>query len=85
MGYGMLRTGAAPETSYRRAANRISAAVCLRESLGSGVGAALMQACITRRSVAVSNTLARCWEHNHRAQSFYGKWNFHEVERTYSN
>jgi ribosomal protein S18 acetylase RimI-like enzyme len=51
-----------------------------RESLGSGVGAALMQACISESNRQGYRTLwLGVWEHNHRAQAFYRKWNFHEV------
>ena len=51
-----------------------------RESLGSGVGAALMQACIREAKQRGYETLwLGVWEHNHRAQAFYRKWNFIEV------
>ena len=52
-----------------------------RESPGSGVGAALMQACIGEAKPRGHETLwLGVWEHNHRAQAFYRKWNLHEVE-----
>lgn len=51
-----------------------------RESLGSGVGAALMQACIGEAKQRDYKTLwLGVWEHNQRAQAFYRKWNFIEV------
>ena len=51
-----------------------------RESLGRGVGAALMQACIGEAKQQGYQTLwLGVWEHNSRAQAFYRKWNFHEV------
>ena len=51
-----------------------------RESLGSGAGAALMQACIDKAQQRGYETLwLGVWEHNARAQAFYRKWNFHEV------
>lgn len=51
-----------------------------RESLGSGVGAALMQAAIDEARQEGYETLwLGVWEHNHRARAFYRKWNFHEV------
>lgn len=51
-----------------------------RESLGSGVGAALMEACIDQAKQGDYETLwLGVWEHNRRAQAFYRKWNFLEV------
>jgi ribosomal protein S18 acetylase RimI-like enzyme len=51
-----------------------------RESLGTGVGAALMQACIGEAMQRGYKTLwLGVWEHNHRAQAFYRKWNFQEA------
>lgn len=49
-------------------------------SLGSGVGAALMQACIDEARRRGYKTLwLGVWEHNARAQAFYRKWNFTEI------
>jgi ribosomal protein S18 acetylase RimI-like enzyme len=39
-----------------------------------------MQACIDEAKQGDYETLwLGVWEHNHRAQAFYRKWNFHEV------
>ena len=49
-------------------------------SLGSGVGAALMQACIEEAKQRGHKTLwLGVWERNARAQAFYRKWNFREI------
>jgi ribosomal protein S18 acetylase RimI-like enzyme len=51
-----------------------------QESIGSGVGAALMQACIDEARQRGHQTLwLGVWEHNARARAFYRKWDFHEV------
>jgi ribosomal protein S18 acetylase RimI-like enzyme len=51
-----------------------------KDSLGSGVGAALMQACIDEAADKGFDTIwLGVWENNFRAQAFYRKWNFTEV------
>jgi ribosomal protein S18 acetylase RimI-like enzyme len=51
-----------------------------RDSLGSGLGAALMQACIGEARRRGHQTLwLGVWEHNTRARAFYRRWNFREV------
>ena len=83
LGYAMLRAGDAPPRGV--SGNKPIELVRLyvtRASLGSGVGAALMQACISEASRLGCKTLwLGVWEHNLRAQAFYRKWNFHEVGR----
>ncbi len=50
-----------------------------QESIGSGVGAALMQACLDEAALKGHETLwLGVWEHNTRARDFYRKWNFRE-------
>jgi diamine N-acetyltransferase len=80
VGYAMLRTGAAPlQVTGERPIELVRLYVS-RNSLGSGVGAALMQACIDEAKRGDHETLwLGVWEHNHRAQAFYRKWNFREV------
>jgi len=52
----------------------------LPESIGSGLGARLMQECI---DLAISQSYETLWlgvwEHNPRARRFYQKWGFEEV------
>ena len=79
-GYALLRSG--PALNDVTCSNPIELVrlYVSRESLGSGVGAALMQACIGEAKQRGYKTLwLGVWEHNHRAQAFYRKWNFHEV------
>jgi len=48
--------------------------------LGSGVGAALMRACLDEaRSAGYKTIWLGVWERNARAQAFYRKWNFRAV------
>ena len=80
VGYAMLRSG---EVEHGVTGDKPIELVRLyvsRESLGSGLGAALMQACIDEAKERGHKTLwLGVWEHNARAQVFYRKWNFHEV------
>lgn len=48
-----------------------------KKYLGSGIGNDLMQACMNEaRSLGHRSIYLGVWEHNHRAQSFYFRWNF---------
>jgi GNAT superfamily N-acetyltransferase len=52
----------------------------LREFLGSGVGQALMSACLDRaRTLGFRTLWLGVWEHNPRAQAFYLKHGFRQV------
>lgn len=80
VGYSLLRSH--DELPNIRAKNPIELVrlYVSRESLGSGVGAALMQAAINEARQEGYETLwLGVWEHNHRARAFYRKWNFQEV------
>jgi diamine N-acetyltransferase len=79
VGYAMLRSGDAPAGVNGRAIELVRLYVT-QESIGSGVGAALMKNCLdeAHRLGFVSLWLG-VWEHNLRAQAFYRKWNFQEV------
>jgi ribosomal protein S18 acetylase RimI-like enzyme len=51
-----------------------------QDRIGSGIGASLMQACLTEATQQGNRTIwLGVWEHNVRARAFYQKWNFHEV------
>ena len=79
-GYALLREGNVPPTVAGHRAIELVRLYVSRERLGSGVGAALMQACIDEASERGYETLwLGVWENNHRAQEFYRKWNFIEV------
>ena len=80
VGYAMLREGNVPPSVAGHKPIELVRLYVSRESLGSGVGAALMQACIDEGKKRGYETLwLGVWEHNQRAQAFYRKWNFIEV------
>lgn len=79
-GYAMLRSGSVPETVTNDKPVELVRLYVAREHLGRGVGAALIRVCINEASQRGHRTLwLGVWEHNHRAQAFYRKWNFHRV------
>ena len=79
-GYALLRSGNAPNGVTGEKPIELVRLYISRESLGSGVGAALMQACIDEAKERGYETLwLGVWENNQRAQAFYRKWNFTEV------
>jgi ribosomal protein S18 acetylase RimI-like enzyme len=82
VGYAMLRLGNVLDSVTGGKPIELVRLYVSQESLGSGVGAALMQACISEAKQRGYKTLwLGVWEHNHRAQAFYRKWNFREVGR----
>lgn len=81
VGYAMLRSGGVPppDVTGDQPIELVRLYVS-RESLGTGVGAALMRACLSESSSQGHQTLwLGVWEHNFRAQAFYRKWNFQEA------
>ena len=80
VGYAMIRSGNVLDGVTGDKPIELVRLYVSRESLGSGVGAALMQACIAEAKQSGYKTLwLGVWEHNPRARAFYRKWNFHEV------
>jgi ribosomal protein S18 acetylase RimI-like enzyme len=80
LGYAMLRSGNAPAVVSGNKAIELVRLYVSQESLGSGVGAALMQSCIGEVKQSGYTTLwLGVWENNQRARAFYRKWNFDEV------
>jgi len=80
IGYSMLRSGNVPAGVTGDNPIELVRLYVSRESLGSGVGAALMRACIEETQQRGYGTLwLGVWEHNARAQAFYRRWNFHDV------
>jgi ribosomal protein S18 acetylase RimI-like enzyme len=80
MGYALLRSGNVLDDVTGNKPIELVRLYVSRESLGSGVGAALMQACIGEAKQRGYKTLwLGVWEHNNRAQTFYRRWHFHEV------
>jgi len=80
VGYAMLRFGNVLDSVTGDRPIELVRLYVSQESLGSGVGAVLMKACINEAKQRGYETLwLGVWEHNHRARAFYRKWNFHEV------
>jgi ribosomal protein S18 acetylase RimI-like enzyme len=80
VGYAMLRSGSVPHSVTDDKPIELVRLYVSQESLGSGVGAALMQACIGEAKRRGYETLwLGVWENNHRAQAFYRKWDFLKV------
>ena len=80
VGYAMLRSGSVLDSVTDDEPIELVRLYVSRKHLGGGVGAALMRVCINEASRRGHRTLwLGVWEHNHRAQAFYRKWNFHEV------
>ena len=80
VGYALLRTGSVPAGVNSERPIELVRLYVSQASVGSGVGAALMQACIDEAQMRGHRTLwLGVWKHNPRAQKFYRKWNFREV------
>jgi ribosomal protein S18 acetylase RimI-like enzyme len=80
VGYAMLRSGNAPDAVTGDKPIELVRLYVSHESLGGGVGAALMRTCISEAKQRGYKTLwLGVWEHNARAQAFYRKWNFTEM------
>jgi diamine N-acetyltransferase len=80
VGYAMLRSGNVLSEVTGDSPIELVRLYVSRDSLGGGVGAALMRACIGEAKRRRYQTLwLGVWEHNHRARAFYRRWNFNEV------
>lgn len=80
VGYALLRSGSVPAGVDGDRPMELVRLYVSQESIGRGVGAALMWACIDEAQLRGHRTLwLGVWEHNLRAQEFYRKWNFREV------
>ena len=80
VGYAMLRSGSVLDPVTDDEPIELVRLYVSQEHLGGGVGAALMRVCVNEASRRGHRTLwLGVWKHNHRAQAFYRKWNFHEV------
>jgi GNAT superfamily N-acetyltransferase len=52
----------------------------LKDHIGLGVGAALMQACLDQAKTLGHKTIwLGVWERNYQAQAFYRRWGFTQV------
>jgi ribosomal protein S18 acetylase RimI-like enzyme len=80
VGYAMIRSGDVPREVTGEKPIELVRLYVSRESLGAGVGAALMQACIAAAKQQGHKTLwLGVWKNNFLAQAFYRKWNFHDL------
>lgn len=80
VGYSLLRSGSGPDSVTNDQPIELVRLYVSREHLGRGVGAGLMQVCISEaRELGYQTLWLGVWEHNHRAQAFYRKWDFREV------
>jgi ribosomal protein S18 acetylase RimI-like enzyme len=80
VGYAMLLPDDAPSEITGEKPIELVRLYVSKESIGSGVGAALMQACLDEAAARDFQTIwLGVWENNRRAQAFYRKWKFEEV------
>ncbi|MEK6283110.1 MAG: GNAT family N-acetyltransferase [Acidobacteriota bacterium] len=80
LGYAMLRSGDVADGVTGVKPIELVRLYVSQQNLGSGMGAALMQASISEAKQRGYQTLwLGVWEHNTRARAFYRKWNFHDV------
>ena len=79
-GYAKLQAGKSPESIEGAKPIELVRLYVSQTLLGSGVGAALMQACLDEAHRAGYATIwLGVWERNARAQAFYRKWDFRAV------
>jgi diamine N-acetyltransferase len=80
IGYAKLSASKPPAGDTRSDGVELARIYVLKEWLGRGVGAMLMQACLTEaEKVGYGLIWLGVWEHNPRALAFYKKWGFEEV------
>lgn len=79
-GYAKLNSGAAPSCVESSRPMEIVRIYVLKDHLGKGIGAALMQACLDESNQRGKDVIwLGVWEHNEQAIEFYRKWKFKEV------
>src|SRR5512143_3403268 len=79
-GYAHLRGGSPPSCITGSRPIELVRLYARHDSIGCGVGAALIQACSAEAERRGYNTLwLGVWEHNERARTFYGRWGFQQV------
>lgn len=80
VGYAMLREGAAPPCVRSPGAIEIARLYAVRDAIGSGVGASLMEACLAEAAARGHETVwLGVWERNARAIGFYRRHGFRDV------
>src|SRR5437763_7004048 len=79
-GYAKLELSVAPFCVTGPDPVELSRLYVSREFIGSGVGAALMESCISEaKRVGNATMWLGVWERNERAQGFYKRWGFKEA------
>lgn len=80
VGYAKLYRGSVPLCVPDEQAIELSRIYIDQNTLGAGVGAALLQRCFElARGERRRTMFLGVWEHNPRAQAFYRKWGFERV------
>jgi GNAT superfamily N-acetyltransferase len=80
VGYTRMREGNVPACVKGRHPVEIVRLYSVKEMIGHGVGAALMEACINEARCKESGVIwLDVWEKNPRAITFYRKWGFEKV------
>lgn len=80
VGYALLRAGNGPAAITGEKPVELVRLYASQSVIGTGVGAALMKACLDESVSRGFDTIwLGVWEHNQRAQAFYRKWQFVEV------
>lgn len=79
-GYAMLVEGSAAPCVRSAGALEIARLYSVKASIGTGVGSALMRACLDEATSRGRDALwLGVWERNHRAIAFYERWGFTDV------
>ncbi len=80
VGYAMLRDGPGPDVVGDRDSIELARLYVMKDAIGGGVGAALMQRCLDEAMSRGRRTMwLGVWEHNQRALAFYRRWQFTDV------
>ena len=80
VGYSMLSSNKTPASIKSERAVELVRLYVSNDCIGKGVGAALMIDCLKQAAELDCDCIwLGVWEHNHRAQAFYRKWQFEVV------
>ena len=80
VGYAMLRRSAAPPEVVGFDPVEVARLYAVRQCIGSGIGATLMQRCLDESARRGHDTIwLGVWEHNRLAIAFYRRWGFEDV------
>lgn len=79
-GYAKLYAGQAPQSAHLPNPVKLVRLYVNHASIGHGLGAALMQACLdTIHQAGYGALWLSVWEKNRHARDFYLKWGFHKI------